>query len=149
MKELLKLEIASAGKIELDIQDPFVKELEDLWNSRDLSGVLLKIYQGVNLVGVLLVETNVREAINRGLYVVPEYRGKRIAKNLLDYLHKIFYNRFIWTNITKGSEEIYERYGYKTVGFRSRFNQYVAYFPNEQATPENVQGLIEKVDTYK
>lgn len=146
MKESLRLEVHSIGRVEIPFEDVFAKELEMLWNSRGLQGYQYIVYKGSQPLGFLLVELTPTEAINRGLFVDISHRGRGVADLLLNSLHKTQVGKFIWTNITKGSERVYRKHGYKIIGFRQELNQSIGYYTNGKATGPNIEKLMKKID---
>jgi len=149
MKGLSKLRIISVSDLP-KFKEPFANELILLWKERGLRGVTLLLEQhyekSIEPVGFMLVEMKKNENINRGLFIREHFRGQGGAHTILGFLHNHFSNKFIWTNITEGIEELYDVYEYKTVGYRKEFKQTVAYYSKSNYTEEQVEQLKQKVD---
>lgn len=146
MIELLRLKVTSVDKIEPIFTDDFSKELISLWKQRELQGEVLVYEDDITIRGFLLVELTEDEAINRGLVVSENRRGKGIGNLLLDFLHRRYHTRFIWTNITKGSDQIYQKFNYIPIGYRKELEQTVAYYPESRVTLSKINKLRQKVD---
>lgn len=145
MKEEIKLETLSVNHVTAP-SDPFAQELISLFMERKLEGFALCISVESELAAFVLVEhkTGSDMLINRGLFVDSKYRGKGLAKEMLSKLHLLPF--FIWTNITEGSEKIYQHFEYKVVGERKELKQSIAYYPNKYVTQEKINFLLGKVD---
>ena len=146
MKDLNRLAIVSVDRLK-DCSEPFAKELIKLWYDRELKGEAIVYEKSDRILGFILLEHKEGEIVNRGLYVRENFRGYGIGQSMLAYLHKSYCeSHMIWTNITKGSEGIYNKFNYKILGERKEFGQYVAYYPESKTTKSKIQQLKNKVD---
>ena len=113
------------------IEDPFSKEIIHLWDDRKMQGKLYWFQKGKLPLGYILMQEEGEINTIRGLYVVPEARGKGIATKLLRKVCDIEDARevrVIVVNITEGAENVYIRNKFKLLGKRKDFpDQIIAY----------------------
>lgn len=114
-----------------DIEDPFSKELIDLWDSRKLKGLVFSEYDEEGIVSYILLEDRGEVATIRGFFTVPRSRGKGYGTQLLQTVCDLcdsFGKKTIVVNITKGAQNPYIRTGFVPLGKRKDFpNQVLAY----------------------
>ena len=101
------------------IDDPFSKELIELWDIRHMKG---KIFY-VEDKGYILLQDCRKHWTIRGFFVQSEFRGKGLGSvllaNVCDFMEQQKQDCFV--NITKGAESIYIKYRFELLGPRLDF----------------------------
>lgn len=100
------------------IDDPFSKELIELWDMRYMKGKVFWLEEGY----ILLQDCKKHWTI-RGFFIRPEARNRRLGSMLLTEVCKFVGRKKqdCWVNITKGAESIYVRHGFEIIGPRPDF----------------------------
>lgn len=101
------------------IDDPFSKELIELWDIRYMKGKIFYVEDR----GYILLQDCEKHWTIRGFFVQSEFRGKGLGSVLLantcDFMDRQRQDCFV--NITKGAENIYEKYRFELIGPRPDF----------------------------
>ena len=125
------------------IKDPFSKELIDLWQSREMSGLIFSLHEDVRTMtptlGYILLELKGSKATIRGFWVDKRYRGKGHGSELLKAVKGYCLVQDcseLHVNITESEENIklYEKMGFRMISRRTDYpDQIHAIFYNRKA----------------
>ena len=101
---------------------PTLRQLEE----KILEKCILQASKNENIIGVLEYQKNKNGVEIKHLAVAKEYRGKRIASQLLNCYEKMINSNqeFVWTGKeNKEAQELYKKFGYQKDGFVSSVYQ--------------------------
>lgn len=114
-----------------NIEDSFSKELIELWEDRKMSGKVFFYEEKKRPLSYILVQENGYTNTIRGLYVIPEKRGKGLGTEMVDLVYSYYESlgaTTMFVNITEGAEKLYSNLGFTILGRRRDFtDQFVAF----------------------
>ena len=105
-----------------NLEDPFSKNLIDLWDKRYMKGKVFLVSEDGKYCGYVLLEEGRKWTI-RGFFVQPGYRNRGSGNRLLSLVCQFVDGKKqdCLVNITKGKEKIYIDHGFEILGPRSDF----------------------------
>lgn len=105
-----------------NFEDPFSRELIDLWDRRYMKGKVFLVSEDGKYCGYILLEEGRKWTI-RGFFVQPGCRNRGIGSRLLSLVCQFVDGKKqdCLVNITKGIEKIYIDHGFEILGPRLDF----------------------------
>lgn len=107
------------------LEDDFAGGLINLWNIRDMCGIIFGAYYEGKLAGFLLLQETPEKEVIRGLFVSEKFRklgvGKALVKEAIDRTKILNTNLDLWVNASEGAEDFYRKFGFEDRGRRVDF----------------------------